>query len=181
MKLPFLVAPEFDLSLFAEIKPQFPNWEKSFVSGANSPLYRVSHLIHSVRKTLLLTRVTFLAQAEGPPGNVHGGATAGLVDETMGVVVWHQGERCLTQKLELHYGKLLPLTEEAFVFTEIVASNVKTLEVHTTIYSADVLGTDAKEGVKEGDKTKTPRVSAQGVFHRLNDEQMAHFRNKLKT
>jgi hypothetical protein len=172
MKLPFLVEPDFDLSFFTEIKPQFPNWEKSFVSGPSSPLYRVNHYIHTVRKTLVLTRVNFLSQAEGPPGNVHGGATAGLLDETMGIAVWHQGERCLTQKLELHYGKLLPIDKEAFVFTEIVASHEKTLEVHATIYN----GTHSSKANDPVQNQKTPRVSALGVFHRLSDEQLANFR-----
>jgi acyl-coenzyme A thioesterase PaaI-like protein len=191
MKIPFLVEPDFNLSHFTEIKPQFPNWEKSFVSGPNSSLYRVSHFIHRARKTLVLTRVKFLDPAEGPPGNVHGGATAGLLDETMGIAVWHQGERCLTQKLELHYGKLLPLHKEAFVFTEIVASHEKTLEVHATIYNredddvdngqdnAQDTGQESSQATKAKDSAqneKTPRVSALGVFHRLSEEQLANFR-----
>ena len=167
MKLPFLVAPEKDLSGFTPIQPSFPNWEKSFVSGSNSPLYNVSHFIHSVRKTLVLSRVSFLEKALGPPGNVHGGATAGLVDEIMGIAVWHQDEPCVTQKLEMHYGKLLPLYGEAFVYTEIVSSATKTLEVHSTIYSGIL------------DKQETPHVSAQGVFHRLSAEQLARFKNNL--
>jgi acyl-coenzyme A thioesterase PaaI-like protein len=163
MKLPYLVASETDFSQFSPIQPSFPNWDKSFVSGPGSPLYQVSHFIHSIRKTLVLTRVKFLEKALGPPGNVHGGATAGLIDELMGIAVWHQNERCVTQKLELHYGRLLPLYDEALVFTEIVSSAVKTLEVHSTIYG----------------KHETPHVSAQGVFHRLSEEQLAKFKSTL--
>ena len=160
MHLPYLVNPESDLSQFSVIVPRFPNWEKSFVSGPGSPLYEVTHFAHSIRKTLVLSRVKFLEKALGPPGHVHGGATAGLLDEIMGITVWHQGEACVTQKLEFHYGKLLPLNDEASVFTEIVSNAPKTFEVISTIYG----------------KNKTPYVSAQGVFHRLSAEQLAKFK-----
>jgi len=163
MKLPYVVAPETDLSHFTKIQPRFPNWEKSFVSGPNSPLYDVEHFIHDVRKTLVLTRVKFLEKALGPPGNVHGGATAGLLDELMGVAVWHQGEPCVTQKLEVHYGILLPLDEEAMIYTEIVSQATKTLEVHSTIY-----GTNGQ-----------PYVTSQGIFHRLSAEQLAKLKSKF--
>jgi acyl-coenzyme A thioesterase PaaI-like protein len=160
MKLPYLVSPEKDLAHFSPITPRFPNWEKSFVSGPDSPLYQVAHFIHDTRKSLVLTRVNFLERALGPPGNVHGGATAGLLDELMGIAVWHQGEACVTQKLELHYGKLLPLYDEAMIYTEIVSTSVKTLEVHSTVYGKDEL----------------PHVTAQGIFHRLSAEQLEKFR-----
>jgi acyl-coenzyme A thioesterase PaaI-like protein len=170
MKLPFLITPEIDLTFFSEITPRFPNWERSFVSGKASTLFQVKHFIHSVRKTLVLSRVSFLPQAEGPPGNVHGGASAALIDEVMGISVWHQGEPSVTQKLELHYGKLLPLEHEAFVFTEIISSHAKTLEVHSNIYGSKFGSTE---------KEKTPYVSAQGVFYKLSSEQLANFKNKI--
>ena len=156
----YLVPADFDFTQFELIEPRFLNWDKSFVSGIHSPLFRVKHFLHTQRKTLILTRVHFLEQALGPPGHVHGGATAGLIDETMGIAVWHQSLMCVTQKLEVHYSKMLKLQEEAFVFTEIVATHEKTVEVHATIYGNE----------------KTPHVSAQGVFHRLRPEQL----NKLK-
>ena len=160
MKLPFLVLPEHDFSHFTPITPRFPNWEESFVSGPGSPLYQVEHFIHDHRKSLVFTRVKFLEKALGPPGSVHGGATAGLVDELMGIAVWHQGDPCVTQKLELHYGKLLPLLDEAQVFTEVLSATAKTLEVHSTVYG----------------QGNVPHVSAQGIFHRLSAEQLAKFK-----
>lgn len=161
----YAVVPDFDFGSFTQIEPGFPNWQKSFVSGKASTLFQVTHWIHSTRKTLFLTKVKFLDAAEGPPGCVHGGASAGLMDEVMGIAVWHRNEHCVTEKLELRYVKLLPLHEEALVFTEIVSETPKTLDVHATIYGLD----------------KIPRVSGHGIFHRLNEEQIAHFRFKLKS
>jgi hypothetical protein len=163
MKLPFIVEPEHDFTHFSVIEPRFPNWQKSFVSGSQSPLYQVKHLIHDVRQTLVLTKVKFLGLALGPPGNVHGGATAGLLDEVMGIAVWHQNETCVTQKLEVHYGIMLPLDDEAMIYTEIVSKAAKTLEVHSTIYG----------------KNGFPYVTSQGIFHRLSPEQLAKLKTKF--
>lgn len=167
MTLPFIVDPELDLSQFTEIVPSFPNWERSFISGTNSYLFQMKHFVHFTRKSLFLTEVCFLNMAEGPPGHVHGGASAALIDEVMGISVWHQGDFCVTQKLELHYGRLLPLQQSAWVYTEIVSDNTKTLEVHATIYTNTATGKSKKE--------KIPHVSALGIFHRLNAEQIARF------
>lgn len=158
--LPFAVVPNFDFSSFTQIEPGFPNWQKSFVSGKASTLYQVTHWIHSTRKSLVLSKVNFLDAAEGPPGCVHGGASAGLMDEVMGIAVWRRNEYCVTEKLELRYGKFLLLHEKAFVFTEIVSNTPKNLKVQATIFGPD----------------KIPHVSGQGIFHRLNEKQIAHFR-----
>ena len=163
MTLPYLVAPDYDFTQFSNILPNFPNWEKSFVSGKDSPLFQVEHFIHTIRPTLVMTRVNFLERALGPPGNVHGGASAALIDEVMGISVWHHGDKCVTKTLELQYGRMLPLADEALVFTEVFSEEPKTFEVHSTIYG----------------KNKTPHVSARGVFHRLSVEQLAQLKGKF--
>ena len=141
------------------ITPGFPNWEKSFVSGPQSPLFNIEHRIDRLNPDRLITRVEFKLTAEGPPGHIHGGASAGLIDECMGVLVWHHQLSCLTQTLQLSYLKILPLQETAFVVTQIQKKNLKTVEVLCTIYG----------------KEKTPYVSSQGVFHRLTVEQLEKF------
>jgi len=141
------------------VTPAFPNWQKSFISGAESPLFEIEHRIEIGNPRHLISRVRFREKAEGPPGHVHGGASAALIDETMGVVVWHNQFYCLTQNLNLQYLKPLPLSLEAFVTVEITLVTERTIEVSCAIQ-------DAK---------KTPYVSAQGVFHRLKPEQLQKF------
>lgn len=111
----------------------------------------------------MLTRVTFFPISEGPPGHVHGGASAGLLDEVLGVAVWHGQYASVTQNLSLHYGRALPLNQVAYVMTEIKNVSEKTVIVEGTIY----------------DQEKTPYVSAQGAFHRLTLDQLQRF-NELK-
>jgi len=49
-----------------------------------------------------------LAQ-QGPPGHAHGGASAAVIDEAMGVSVWQSGYRALLAHYELDYKLPVPL------------------------------------------------------------------------
>jgi uncharacterized protein (TIGR00369 family) len=141
------------------IQPPFPNWQKSFISGTDSPLFQIEHKIKIKNPNLLVSRVKFKAKAEGPPGHVHGGASSALVDELMGIVVWHNQFRCLTQNLNLKYLKALPMGTDAFVVSEITHIHQRTIEVTCTIF----------------DEKETAFVSGHGVFHRLTSEQLTKF------
>ncbi len=140
------------------INPSFPNWNKSFVSGHESPLFQVDHRI-ALNPTELLSVVRFKASAEGPPAHVHGGATAALIDEVMGILVWNQNMPVVTKKLEVEYRLPLPLNEEAQLITVIEGISEKTVQVKTSLYC----------------NKKTPCVLAQGVFHRLTENQLKNF------
>jgi len=41
---------------------------------------------------------SFSEHQQGPPGFVHGGASAAVMDEAMGLAVWHAGYRVVTAK-----------------------------------------------------------------------------------
>ena len=146
------------------ITPAFPNWQKSFISGPDSPLFETEHRILTDRSECLVSLVKFKTKAEGPPGHVHGGASAALIDELMGIVVWHNQYLCVTQNLSLRYIKALPLMMNGYVVTEIAKVHERTIEVNCTIY----------------DEQKTPYVSAQGVFHRLSESQLKLFKAQSK-
>jgi len=153
-----MIKNKFDLAKL--VTPTFPNWDKSFISGLNSPLCEVEHRLAS-DPLELITRVKFKDRAEGPPGHIHGGASAGLIDEVMGILVWNQNYSCVTQNLSLKYLKLLPLNIETYLVTSLTSTNAKTIVVKSTIL----------------DNELTPYVQAEGVFHILTPEQL----NKLTT
>jgi len=56
-------------------------------------------------------RFTFTINHQGPPGFAHGGATAAVLDEAMGLAIWHAGYRVVTVNLTLDYRKPVPLGE----------------------------------------------------------------------
>ena len=46
---------------------------------------------------------------QGPPNYAHGGASAAILDEAMGLVVWAAGLEVAAVNLEINYQKPLPL------------------------------------------------------------------------
>lgn len=144
------------------ITPNFPNWEKSFVSGPNSTLYIVEHRL-ATDPTELITLVKFKPASEGPPGHIHGGASAGLIDEVMGILVWNQNYPCVTQSLSLKYIKPVPMDIDAYLITTISAVSEKTVEVKCMLYNSE----------------KVPYVQGTGIFHRLTEEQLKKFTTRL--
>lgn len=140
------------------IQPSFPNWEKSFVSGPKSTLYTLEHRFLE-EPVSLITHARFKTHAEGPPGHVHGGATAGLIDEVMGILIWNQSMPCVTQELNLYYRKALPLTLSSWILTEITLISEKTVEIQSRIQ----------------DESGKSYVEATGIFHRLTSSQLERF------
>ena len=128
------------------------------MSGPNSSLFEVEHRLRT-DPTELITLARFKNTAEGPPGHVHGGATAGIIDEVMGILVWNQKYPCLTQSLSIKYLKPLPLLNDSYLVTTVTGVSEKTIEVKTMIYNNE----------------KTPYVQATGVFHRMSKEQLDKF------
>jgi uncharacterized protein (TIGR00369 family) len=51
----------------------------------------------------------FTIHHQGPPGYVHGGASAAVLDEAMGLAIWQAGYRAVTVNLTIDYRKPVPL------------------------------------------------------------------------
>jgi acyl-coenzyme A thioesterase PaaI-like protein len=155
--VPFRPESEFAIPTL----PRFLNWEKSFVSGPDSPLYGITHWKSAETPDWLLSKVAFKTRAEGPPGHVHGGASAGLLDEVMGILAWDRNHSCVTRTLQVHYSKAIPLSLEARVLTRMFKVETRSLEVHSTVYNTEGLAF----------------VSCQGIFHILSEGQLAKFKS----
>ncbi len=68
---------------------------------------------------VLTSQFTLNKAHQGPPGHTHGGASAAILDETMGLVVWAAGHKVVAANLEINYHKPLPLNEPLKVETRI--------------------------------------------------------------
>ncbi len=145
------------------LTPRFPNWQKSFVSGPHSPLFKIEHrrvpATSLQDSSQLCSRIHFLPLAEGPPGCVHGGASAALMDELMGVLAWDQDFLSVTEKLQLHFEKLMPLSEEIFGVVWIESQNERNLKLKAGLF----------------DRDETCFVSAEAEFYKLNEKHFQRF------
>jgi uncharacterized protein (TIGR00369 family) len=90
------------------MKRQLPYHGWCFVCGHDNP--------HSIGLTLyvdddgvMTAEFTLNDAQQGPPGHAHGGASAAILDEAMGLVAWAMGLRVAAVNLEINYHKPLPL------------------------------------------------------------------------
>lgn len=90
------------------MKTQLPYHGWCFVCGHDNP--------HSIGLTwyvdddgVLTSEFTLNEAQQGPPGHSHGGASAAILDEAMGLVVWAAGLKVAAVNLEINYHKPLPL------------------------------------------------------------------------
>lgn len=60
-------------------------------------------------------KLVFRLEQEGPPGHVHGGLSATLLDEAMGIAVWEMGRQVVSVNLNVTYKRAVPLGVEVTV------------------------------------------------------------------
>ncbi|MCE9646477.1 MAG: PaaI family thioesterase [Chloroflexi bacterium] len=92
------------------MKTQLPYHGWCFVCGHENP--------HSIGLTLfvnddgtLTSGFTLNEAQQGPPGLAHGGSSAAILDEAMGLVVWAAGHKVAAVNIEINYLKPLPLNQ----------------------------------------------------------------------
>jgi uncharacterized protein (TIGR00369 family) len=81
----------------------------------------------------LVGRAWFGPLAEGPPGHVHGGAMAALLDEAMGLCCWVQGHRVLAREITVGFRRPLPLGSVVLVTCRVVEHRGHRLSTTGTI------------------------------------------------
>jgi len=90
------------------MKQKLPEHGWCFVCGQENP--------HSIGLTLwvdddgiMTSEFTLNDAQQGPPRHAHGGASAAILDEAMGLVAWAAGLKVAAVNLEINYHKPLPL------------------------------------------------------------------------
>jgi acyl-coenzyme A thioesterase PaaI-like protein len=82
---------------------------RSFVSGGKGSGFIRVRYCTTPQRDRILADVYFGKRAEGPPGRVHGGAIASVLDEAMGAAVWLSQNTGYTLKLEVEFLSPTPL------------------------------------------------------------------------
>jgi len=118
-----------------------------FVCGTSNPhSIGVSWYVHDDGR--LTSEFTLNEAQQGPPGHAHGGASAALLDEAMGLVVWAAGLKVASVNLEINYHKPVPLQQP--------------LTLETRISQKDERKTFATGEIKLADGTVA--VSGRGIY-----------------
>ena len=73
----------------------------------------------------------------GPPGFLHGGITASLLDEAQGVLCFHVGYIVMTDQLNINYHHAVPLNQEVQIRCRITAVRKKRIYTHGEILSRE--------------------------------------------
>ena len=108
-----------------------PGWEPAslpflalkdtFVSGDDSDRRLRVRYYRCAADDTVCAKVLSGDQAQGPPGHVHGGGQAAILDEAMGGAAWLAGHPVVAARLEITFMRMLPVGAPAVVRAEVVA------------------------------------------------------------
>lgn len=80
---------------------------------------------YSQKDDTIYGKITLDESHQGPPGMSHGGATAALLDEAMGAVVWFNGHQAAAVNLIVDFKRPVPLGVEIEIISQVVEENEK--------------------------------------------------------
>jgi uncharacterized protein (TIGR00369 family) len=115
--MPGQVYSTFDKIIIMKTQLPYHGW--CFVCGQDNP--------HSIGLTwyvdddgVMTSEFTLTQAQQGPPQYAHGGASAAILDEAMGLVVWAAGHKVAAVNLEVNYHKPLPLNQPLTLEARII-------------------------------------------------------------
>ena len=129
------------------MRQKLPEHGWCFVCGSENP--------HSIGLTWwvddegIITSEFILNEAQqGPPALAHGGASAAILDEAMGLAVWSAGHKVAAVNLQIDYHQPLPLATQLSLEARIVRTDEHKIFSQGEIFLPD----------------KTAAVSGNGIY-----------------
>ena len=109
----------------------------NFVSGdREGNRMRIQYFVNEARQ--FREKVWFGPGTQGPPGHVHGGSMAAVLDEAMGGAAWLAGHTVVAAEITVSYKEMLPLETRCIVEPRI--SKVDGRKVRTEAEIKDLAG-----------------------------------------
>jgi len=106
-----------------------PEHGSCFVCGTENP-HSMGLTWYQSETGAIHADMVFTLAHQGPPAHVHGGASAAVLDEAMGAVVWSAGYSVAAVNLEINYKKPVPLGQNIIIEARI--TEVKPRKILTT-------------------------------------------------
>jgi len=141
-------------------KPYFGDPRGSFVINSSDIEFALQK---SSQKNELLAQVWFNIATAGPPGHVHGGCQAAVLDEMMGSVGWHHGHGVVAAKIEVEFLEMVPVEKQYSLIGRITSVEKRKIFIEAELF----------------DPKKTYARST-GLFIVLTEEQKQDLATKLK-
>ena len=85
----------------------------------------------------LYAKAWFGRETQGPPGHVHGGAMAAVLDEAMGGACWMNGHRTVAAKISVSFIAMLKLGSETTVESCVERVDGRKVYVRATLSDAN--------------------------------------------
>lgn len=145
----------------SELKP-LPRNEQLTSFVTNDPQERINSVYYfDSTSGFFYAKVTFGPKTQGPPGHVHGGAIAAILDECMGATAWMNKNMVMTAELKVNYRRALPLDLECYIHSRIDQSEGKKIVLKAELYDTQ----ENKYATAEGLFIRQPveRFKAMGV------------------
>lgn len=128
------------------------------LENKNNP-WRLS--FHREEDGSLSGEIRFGSDLEGPPGHVHGGITAFILDEAMGSAGWLKGYPCVAAKIEVEFLSMTPVEQNLKIKAWVEKIEDNKLKIEASIY--------------DGSKAYSRSF---GIFSRLTREFVENFAKK---
>jgi acyl-coenzyme A thioesterase PaaI-like protein len=109
----------------------------SFVSGRTEDGRLQVEYYRSQHAEGILAKVRFGPATVGPPGHVHGGAIAAVLDEAMGLSVALAGQPGMTAELHVRFRKPVPLNSVAIIQPRIREHRARRVGVRADLVDAE--------------------------------------------
>ena len=100
------------------MKQQVPPHGWCFVCGTENP-QSIGITMFVDDDGVLTSEFSLTKAQQGPPGYAHGGASAALLDEAMGLVVWAAGHKVAAANIDINYHKPLPLETQLIMESRV--------------------------------------------------------------
>jgi len=85
---------------------------------------------------VLFAKAWFGRETQGPPGHVHGGAMAAVLDEAMGGAGWMNGHRTVAAKISVSFLEMLRLESETTVEARVERVEGRKIYLRATLCDA---------------------------------------------
>jgi acyl-coenzyme A thioesterase PaaI-like protein len=112
-------------------KPYIGDKQGSFVLDSD---FLEMVLLKSQQPDTLEGKVWFSEKTSGPPGHVHGGCQAAVLDEMMGSTAWSLGHPVVAAHIKVEFLEMVPYAVELSVRGRVIDKQNRKVRVEAEIY-----------------------------------------------